>query len=93
VAAARPGEEISGGRGGSTLHVPCGGDWMQNGLVPDNPTLTLRPAGRQLSHTAWEAGGVVGGGAFLERPGWVWWRSADRWPNGGAGDALRSCLG
>lgn len=33
---------------------------MQNGLVPDNPKLALHPAGRQLSHTAWEAGGVVG---------------------------------
>jgi hypothetical protein len=88
--AARPGEEISGGGGGSTLHVPCGGDWMQNGMVPDNPKLPCVP---RAASCPTRPGRLGASWAFLERPGLAWWRSADGGPNGGAGDALRSRLG
>lgn len=93
---ARPGEEISGGGGGfggweGGPTCTCPGVWRLDAkrLVPDNPKLseaTLHPAGRQLSHAAWEW-------AVWAFPGLARWRSASAGPIGRTGDALRSRLG
>jgi hypothetical protein len=59
---------FGGWEGGSTCTCPAVWRLDAKRLVPDNPKLseaTLHPAGRQLSHAAWEAGGPGPSGPFL----------------------------